>query len=670
MTLVCKKTGSGIKTHAETSYTFPFHILVNNTEYYSGEQIPCPRLSKHAVSIDFGTSSSCVAVQKGKEIELLTLSSEKLLAEDDNVNIYENPTNLMIVDWLALCRQWQDKSIDFPHFRQGSYENYLHEDKKVEYDVGYTVNKTLEDVQKESLNAILTQIKLLSESLEQGRDLTVSPVVKGDISVVNLVMSPYEQAADSLDAIAFYAYLLGRAINNPAENEIYTKFQITYPVKFNQTLREKLKTSIEYGLRRSVPLKLRDGVDKKGKPLFQVNMDYSEPVAYVGAICGTELKAEVDKPSMFAVYDFGGGTLDFSFGMFSVDKYGEGQINIFGVDGDPDMGGERLIDRISYWIYEANKEEMAQNNIPFLKPEDEQIPDNFPSSLLKPTAIAKANLRKMDAIFSRNIFKNKNGELEGNAVAKTDEVVQLWDSSNEPVQVKISFDTVLIVSQLSDLIEESIEMFQETMVKNFQNNSDTLDELGGSYCMEDVVIFKSGNSSRSYLVEKLMEEAFPQNRIEMIDEVADGRNKKKYAITPKTGVAFGQLRLANFDLVLPEGTPFAWNIYFENKGNSEFYPVLEKNCKHKDWVLFGPMRRNQVEIYCSDSLVKERDDGDFFPILVEGTEDTEDLKRAFLHLRVHDETTVEYYVSDSDDSPDNDLGVNESQLITIRESFQ
>lgn len=156
----------------------------------------------------------------------------------------------------------------------------------------------------------------------------------------------------------------------------------------------------------------------------------------------------------------------------------------------------------------------------------------------------------------------------------------------------------------------------------------------------------------------------------MIDEVADGINNKKYAITPKTGVAFGQLRLANFDLVLPEGTPFAWNVYFENKGNSEFYPVLEKNCKHKDWVLFGPMRRNQVEIYCSDSLVKERDDGDFFPILVEGTEETEDLRKAFLHLRVHDETTVEYCITDSDETPDSGLDVNTKQLIRIHASFQ
>lgn len=679
--ITCRSIDEDFPSTVTTIYTFPFAIVVHNTEYYANEKIPCPRWDKNLVSIDFGTSSTCVAVQKGNDIELLTLSTEKLLGEINDelserlggdINVYENPTNLMLYDWAAIYEQWKKENANFPHFKQGDFDEYELNSSGIGYDAGYTVAAALGSGQSNVLNAIITQIKMVAQVLEQGIQLQISPVVKGAITNVKLVSSPELQDEESLDPIAFYAYLLGRAINNPASSKIYTKFAITYPVKFNKNVRAKLKASLEYGLKRSLPLPLREAKDKKGKDLFQVIMDYSEPVAFVGSVCGRELKASLNNPGLFAVYDFGGGTLDFAFGMFSVDEDDEGTIDIFGIDGDSDLGGESLISRLSYWIYAENKDVMAQNNIPFLKPEDEQIPDDFPTKLFHPTAMARINMRRFDELFSRPLFRNRDGRLDADVSSLTAEAttLELVNDLNEPVQVDINVDYGILVDELRNIINGSIEKFKITMESNFRNNEELIEAVGGSYDMDDIVIFRAGNSSRSVIVHNNMEELFPENvrkgNVRLIDEWADGKENKKYAINPKTAVAIGQLYMRNYTLSENNDSPFAWNIYTESVGDATFVPVLEKNCKNRNWVRFGLMRRNEAEIYCSDTIAENRDDP-HFPLAIEGDEESEDWKKAYLYLRIHDESSVEYYISETKKDPDPNLPVNEQQILIIQE---
>lgn len=679
--LTCRKEDAEFGPSHITNYSFPFSIMVHNTQYYLEEKLPCPRLDKNLVSIDFGTSSTCVAVQKDRDIELLTLSSEKLLSDDfkvlrqnqgGDINIYENPTNMMLFDWSTLYSQWKKENKDFAQLVQGTYDDSRDFHKAIDYDAGYTVTMALGSGDSDALKAILTQIKMVSYALEQGVQLSLSPYIKGDITNVKLVSSPQEQDDESLDPIAFYAYLLGRAINDPASKRIYTKFAVTYPVKFNQSVRAKLKASLEYGLKRSLPLPLREATDKKGKPLFEVIMDYSEPVAFVGSICGRELKASPGNPGLFAVYDFGGGTLDFAFGMFSVDEDDEGTIDIFGIDGDSDLGGEGLISRLSYWIYNHNKDIMAANLIPFIIPEDEQIPDDFPLKLLTNSAIAKANVLALDEHFSRPLFRNRDGKLDEDVSALANEAqsIELINENNEPVEMEIFLEYSVFVYNLTAFITKSVQNFKTTMESNFRNNESTVEAAGGTYDMDDVMIFKAGNSSRSVVVERAMECIFPINHgkenIKLIDQVAEGTQNKKYAITPKTAVAIGQLYMRNFTLAENNESPFAWNIYVESTGTATFTPVLEKNCKHRDWVYFGLMRRNEAEIFCATSIAESRDDP-HFPLLIEGDEESEDWKKAYLYLRVHNESAVEYFISETKEAPDNSLAVNQEHILEIQE---
>lgn len=625
-------------------HILPIKIIVQNTEHDLDSNIKCAILRDEYVSIDFGTSSTCVAVRDGKETSLLTISSEED-SENDGENKFENPTNIMLYRWSDVYKQWRHENESFPIFLKGTRMEEKLKEKPVGLDFGYTVKDVLEDAESIELNAIMTQIKLIPYYLEQGEQIEINPLIRdGKTEVVKLVNSPDQEDETSLDPIALYGYLLGRVINNPEKNKIYTKFDISYPVKFNKVVREKIKKSLEYGLRRSLPLSLREAKNSRGKSLLEVNMKYSEPVAYIGAICGKYLKITENKGQLFAVYDFGGGTLDFSFGMFRPDEEEDDGvvIDIYGVGGNEKIGGESLISLISYWIYtdDTNKGNMASNRIPFEKPAEERYPDNLPEKLLNKTNIAKANMKKISEKISRKLFENKNSNI-----ADFEEDIELWNEDNEAVEWKININTSFLKQKLEEKIEETIKNFKSEMELCFERKIEEIKKYSDEYKLENINIFKSGNASKSTIVEEKMQQYFENNRIELIEEL---ENEKKYAITPKTAVAFGQLKLRNFTVNLDEDAPFKWYVLKENKGDSSLTTKITRNQKCEDWINYGVIRNGSIDICYSDSPVSENTEKYYSETITT----IEDYEKADFYIRVADETSIEYCVCLKGETPD------------------
>jgi hypothetical protein len=642
------------KPHYTEKYSFPVEMIMYNTNYYPDEQNSCIPLDLNPVSIDFGTSSTCVAVKNGMDIALLTLSSYKLELEDSSVNRFENPTTLMIYRWEKIYEQWKKENESLPLFLKGNRDDEKFKRKEVDFDYGYTVKEVLEDAQSGELNSVLTQLKLIPYHIEQGAQLDINPLIKEKTDVIKLVSSPEEEGKECFDPIAFYGYLLGRAINDPSNRKIYTKFDVTYPVKFNTKVREKLRASLAYGLKRSLPLPLREAKDKNGDRLLDVNMQYSEPVAYIGAICGRHLKLQNGKPELFAVYDFGGGTLDFSFGMFRLDEGDDAAIDIFGVDGNEKIGGENLISRISLWIYTdlANKAEMIKNNIPFEVPAGEKIPEGFPGKLLNKSGIAKANVHKINEIFSRKLFENRlKGDNETAEVA-------LFTENNDTVNVHISVDYFPLGAKLAEIIEKTIQDFKASMISNFERHKQLFDN--GSFDVKNVHIYKSGNASRNKIVGEKMSEHFPENDIQLIDEVAMGENKM-YAITPKTAVAFGQLRLRRFKVIESEDTPFKWHVYNEKQADGSLETKISRNGS-KAWVKYGKIRGNAIDVHYSATPVKEVKDKYYTSTI----KTKETYKTSDFYIRIFDESSIEYCVCAEGVSPNDEAVANHDCIVVLK----
>lgn len=666
--------------NSDITYCIPVDLSINNTKY-AGNKKNCVPLQDKTVSIDFGTSSSCVAVEgENGIIELLTLSSnEEPDADIQQINIYENPTYVMLYRWKEIYKQWKRENVNFPFLQRGDRGDEM-ADKGVQYDFGYSVKDCMDDVNEDELNSILSEIKMIPSILHDGKHLSVRPYIIGEKPVIKLVDSPEKEDEENFDVVAFYAYILGRAINNVAKNKLYTKYNISYPVKFDNELCEKIRKSLEYGLKRSLPLPLRDAKDAKGRDVVQIKMNRAEPVAYIGAICGKYLKLKGDKPELFAVFDFGGGTLDYSFGIFTNDPEDENSavLHVLHVDGDSNIGGETLIKRMSYWIYsdDRNNKQMIEKNIPFELPIGEIIPDEFSEKLFNESMEAKSNVRKVNEVISRRIFEDRLDDDKESG----EEKIELIALNGEEEDIELSYDIQSLNNNLQEVLKEKVLEFRDVMDKTFKTHEDLIKECGGDeYNIRQVNIYKAGNSSKNKLLESVMKETFEENynekRIWLIDETdtdfmmdfwenltgeSRKKEKKKIAITPKTAVAIGQINLNRYEVKDDyiksgnDGAPFAWYVGNKNAGDGSFKIILEKSTKKTEWVKYCKINSTDTKIYCSETYTIDGNSSSVHGIEIDLDEDA---IGQFLYLRIVDSKRVAYTVCARGEKPgENDLG--------------
>ena len=91
---------------------------------------------------------------------------------------------------------------------------------------------------------------------------------------------------------------------------------------------------------------------------FSVNGDVSEPAAY--AVCALQeygFAPEGDDEVFYGIFDFGGGTTDFDFGLWkkSKKKRYDYRIENFGAGGDEFLGGENLLEMLAFDIFKENQ---------------------------------------------------------------------------------------------------------------------------------------------------------------------------------------------------------------------------------------------------------------------------------------------------------------------------
>lgn len=183
-------------------------------------------------------------------------------------------------------------------------------------------------------------------------------------------LKPYDELGEGdFDPIELYAYYLGLYINN-MHNRIYLDYLLSFPVTYENAVREHIRKSFERGIRKSLPPALL--ADVEAMEMFRVTAGASEPAAYaISALEEYRLQpAEVGQSVAYGVFDFGGGTTDFDFGMEEIPENGRRKfvIHRFGARGDSYLGGENILDLLAYEVYQENLEEMRAKHIPFVLP--------------------------------------------------------------------------------------------------------------------------------------------------------------------------------------------------------------------------------------------------------------------------------------------------------------
>lgn len=511
---------------------------------------PALDIQQANVAIDFGTSSTVVAIRKNGKDEMLRIGMQAKDYANDAINDqqYENPTVLEFIDLQEFLTEWHSEA--YRPLVSWSNACASHEAR---------ANLRNNDSSSKIISSILLRLKqwaLRDENQPQVRirdqqdyeyqlkPLTAFNPVKG--SAIELGKNYPE-----LDPIEVYAWFLGMNINWRARG-IYLNYYLTFPVEYPNDVKAKILAAFRRGLQRSLPESLMYDAAFGD---FRVEALASEPAAFAAAALERLEIEPVDGGVSYAVFDFGGGTTDFDYGFYRTpteDEHDEGWDHViehFGSSGDKFLGGENLLENLAYLVFQANSSECRKKSVAFTKPLDAE---SFAGSelLIAQTQAAYTNTTMMMSALRPLWEQGKlNADSEGAVNFK------LINKDGKPTDCEITIKQEDLISWLQERIRSGLKNFFIALRVAFKQRSQQLPAL--------IHILLAGNSSRSRIVlgllgrlddepshvlhESLLADLatiFPDDTPEFeIHLPLNADPKKPYAATAKTGVALGLLRL-------------------------------------------------------------------------------------------------------------------------------
>lgn len=543
------------------------------------------------VAIDFGTSSTVAAVrEEDGRLRLLRIGGD--WQETATAMQYENPTALEFSNYVGLLEAWQ---------HEPWRPLILWEDIKCAHQA------------REELRAAghaacgMRSIKTWARE-QPGRP----PLRLRDEKQVAFELSPLPIAGEEgmhevgdisqrpVDPIELYACFLGFSLNNQVAHggTIYPRYYLTFPVKFDRRTRDRILQGFRRGLLRSLPPSLVYGEAWRADPPFRIEEVASEPTAFAAGVLPHLGITPSEGGEAFGVFDFGGGTTDFAFGLYRTAGPGENEnegwetvLDILDVSGDEYLGGEHLLDLAAWHVIRDNAAALLAAGIPFLCPAG-LSPFDGSELLFTESTEAQANtvvLREaMRPLWEEGRFADdETGTLSLNLLAR---------EGKDANGISLRVDADALRSQLKERIRQGVRAFFTTFRQAFKMHD---------LRPETLHVLLAGNSCRSPLVQDVFEENIREilpeehERIRIHRELLPGgENGAGDALvdtpgdglrpTLKTGVAIGMLH------VLP-GEPTG--IVERNRRDAEspflftvgvfradiLQPVLERNAAYGQW---------------------------------------------------------------------------------------
>lgn len=294
------------------------------------------------VAIDFGTTSTVAAIYQDNGC-ITTMP----VGGGQGAGQIGNPTILKFIDLGSFLNAYEKKP-----FRPDT--------EFLQVSTSHSAQADFESPKREHVLQYLNQLKqwvndpnrpVSLRDRNSGRDITLGKEMKADTFTV--------------DPIELYAYYIGLSLNDMRWGKIYQKYLLSYSATYSEYSREWIRSSFERGLSKSLPPE----VGKDTQPEVQLWQD--EATCY--AICAvrrilladeeTYQQEEPEKGIFYGIYDFGGGTLDFSFGVMDMDPATEVQhFRQLRCGGSPIMGCENILDNLAFEIFSQNHKKFQEQN--------------------------------------------------------------------------------------------------------------------------------------------------------------------------------------------------------------------------------------------------------------------------------------------------------------------
>ncbi|PHR55787.1 MAG: hypothetical protein COA47_13665 [Robiginitomaculum sp.] len=577
------------------------------------------------VSIDFGTSSTVVAYQNKGKKQLLRIGVKDFFSVPEQKH-FENPTVLEFIDIPAMLEAWTSEA-----YRPG----VQWDDVRCSHEAQTRFRDN--DGDTDILASILTKIKQWAlRSEEDNQQIRIAGQQHGtELLLPQLTLrQPIKGQAlnvsrsDEFDPIELYAWFLGLNINW-RQRGLFLKYYMTFPVDYAKQTKNKILASFRRGLQRSFPKELISQAEFSD---FSVEERASEPAAYAASALPALDIDPTDEGINYAVFDFGGGTADFDFGIYrnateeeeDDDGY-EDVFEHFGAAGDRFLGGENLLENMAYQTFADNISTCRDYKVAFTCPLDAK-PFAGSEMFIDRTQAAQTNTLMLIAKL-RPLWEE--GKLQSNTIKLN---FLNRDGEKKNCEFKINRDALL--TYLHERISLGVHNFYDAMKKAFHGKN-----------VQKIHILLAGNSSQSELVKNVFALADPTiiSKLDESDSEANvsGDNDQDteleqdsylnqlyqnkapalvvhlplqadkddpYKPTCKTGVALGLLSLCpgsatkviNHMTALTEGeAPFSFHV---GRIRRKCFTVgLKQGEIYGTWHLLGPIRERVFELYASQS---------------------------------------------------------------------
>ena len=540
------------------------------------------------VGIDFGTKSTVVVYQKDKTtIMPMRISGRKLNKKVDDKD-YENPTVIEFRNVENFLEKYNEKD-GRPNTR---WEDIM---------VSHTAFGNLTDGPSEYFTSIISDIKQWTTKEKEkhylkdrtGSEYTLPPYLKLD-----------ENEENYIDPVELYAYYIGSYINTMT-NGIYLEYLLSFPVTYEKAIREKILKSFEKGIKKSLPIQIQE--DEKLMKKFKVKHGANEPAAYAACALKNfkiEPKNKDDKV-YYGVFDFGGGTTDFDFGIWKLaedeDKY-DYELEHFGAGGDKYLGGENIIKELAYKVFTENSDILLKKRIQYIRPENYDELKGEGALVNNDSSIAKLNTRILGEIL-RGVWENSATE-DMNVINPP----YLYDTRGEKIGMgdgkQLSLNT--LEDELKSLIREKID-------KGINNFFIKLEDAFKDEDAKEINIFLAGNSCKHPFVNEIFaeyqEKMKDKIKLNLYDlkaiEVLKEKDSTKVMPTGKTGVAYGliysrkggRIKVTNRDEKENMANEVNFKFYIGNNKRDLFNTVLSPNSKYQKYEYFGKVTSDTFEIY-------------------------------------------------------------------------
>lgn len=542
------------------------------------------------VAIDFGTKSTTVAILDNRgNITMIPVGALES-AE------FENPTILKFQNIRKFMEAYKS-------------EKFRPDTKFEDISVSQAAMSDYED----SVERTDTQMYQYINHLKQwannpGSTLEVIDSMGEEFS---LACGDSRSSEEKLNPIEIYAYYIGRNINNMHHGKVYLRYLLSYTSTYTEKSREWIRSGFEKGLRKSLPPQI--GNDTELMKKFQVRTWCDEATAYavsavsryleedyrserVDGICRKELEAG---GIFYGIYDFGGGTLDFSFGLMRQ----KGEKDVYSrlkYGGSPNMGCENLLEALAFDIFSRpeNRTLLKDKKIKCEKPFLYGIQQNE-YQIVGNSNAARANTCSMIA-YLRGIWMNgtegvviRLQDEKGNRIrAKFGEKAEQKRDRDGNVNIVLQMDMKTIEEYFCAKVTEGIRLFIEYYKEVLEFHR----ELADKKC----IIFLAGNASRAKRVQNCFREELKKEGLSehfcmklCLPTKSDREEQEKHPTrsipTAKSGVVFGMLlaRPGTSDIEIIDDMPkvnFRYHIGRKKKDRAYAQKGLFQLLLHADQV--------------------------------------------------------------------------------------